>query len=259
MFVPLFALLSLAAPPPPEASALVESLIAHERAELRKRQQYTYQEHLIRRRLDKNDKETSRTSETYEVLFLEGASYRKLIAQSDKPLSASKQAKVEKEMANEKIRRASEKRNGVFHRVVRLGGISLLPKYYDVTVTEDALNGRHVWKLEAKPRPGVPAETERERNAAGTRRAYWIDPEEKAIVKEQTEFLAALNGVQPGSILTVEYQKVNSDCWLQSASTFKWSLVIAKVVKGRGINETAFSSYKKFEVDSSVVFDEVDK
>jgi hypothetical protein len=63
--------------------------------------------------------------ETFEVLFLEGAPYRELIAENEKPLAAAKH------------------------------------------------------------------------------RTYWIDPEEKAIVKEETEFLVAVNGVQPGTVLAI--------------------------------------------------------
>ncbi len=249
----IFALLAIA--PPADTTALVESVIAHEKAELPKRQQYTFREDIVKRHFDKNGKEGSTVRETFEVLFLEGAPYRKLIAENDKPLAAAKQTKVEKEMALEKLRRVSEKRGGMFHRVVKLGGIAMLPTFYDVTAKEESLQGRAVWKLDAQPRSGVPTETEAQRNAAGTRRSYWIDPEEKTILKEETEFLVALNGVQPGTVFTAEYQKVNSDCWLPVRNTFKWSVVMAKFVKGRGINETTFSGFKKFDVDSSVVFD----
>jgi hypothetical protein len=254
--LPLFCAILLLAPPP-DTNALVESVIAHQRAELPKRQQYTHREQIVKHHFGKDGKETSTVSETWEVLFFEGAPYRKLIAENDMPLSASKQAKVEKEMAKEKQRRAGEKRNGLLHRTVSLGGVALLPKFYNVTVTEDSLDGRPVWKIDARPRPGVPAETGQERNAAGTRRAYWIDPEEKAILKDETEFLVAINNIQPGTILRTEYQKVNSDCWLPVHSTFKWDLAMAKVVKADGLTENTFSDYKKFNVDSSVVFDVV--
>jgi hypothetical protein len=254
--LPLFCAILLLAPPP-DTNALVESVIAHERAELAKRQQYTHREQIVKHHFGKDGKETSTSSETWEVLFFEGAPYRKLIAENDMPLSAAKQAKVEKEMAKEKQRRAGEKRNGLLHRTVSLGGIAQLPKFYNVKVTEDSFDGRPVWKIDAEPRPGVPAETEKERNAAATRRIYWIDPEANAIVKDETEFLLAINNIQPGTILRTEYQKVNSDCWLPAHSTFKWGLAVAKVVKASGLTENTFSDYKKFNVDSSVVFDVV--
>lgn len=78
--------LTLALAVPPDAATLVQSVIALEKAEWPKRQKYTWREEVIRRHFDKTGKEEPATTETFDVLFVEGATYRKLILENGKPL-----------------------------------------------------------------------------------------------------------------------------------------------------------------------------
>ncbi len=235
---------------------MVSSVIAHEKSEAVRRQSYTRREEVTKLHFGKDGKESSRETETFDVIFLEGAAYRKLIQQNGKPLAAKQQARVEAELAKEKARRAGERRNGLIHRTIRLGGIAQAPKFYDVSVSEDLFNGRAVWKLEGTPRAGVTAVTEQEKNARGTKQTWWVDPEEKAVLRQRTEFLEPLNGVQPGSVWVMDFEKIGGDCWLPVHSLLTYDLHVANFIRAQGSQDIRFLDYRKFEVDSSVVFEE---
>ena len=249
-------LLCLAVSLPPDANTLVSAVIAHDKSEAVRRESYTHREEVTKLHLGKDGKESSRETDTFDVIFLEGAAYRKLIQQNGKPLPAKQQAKVDADLAKEKARRAGERRNGLIHRTIRLGGIAEAPKFYNVTVSEDSFNGRAVWKVEGTPRAGVTAETEQEKNAQGTKQTWWIDPEEKAVLRQRTEFLGPLKGVQPGSVWVIDFEKIGGECWLPVHSLLTYDLHVAKFIKAQGSQDIRFLDYRKFEVDSSVAFEE---
>jgi hypothetical protein len=162
---------------------------------------------------------------------------------------------VETELEKERSRRAGKPRNTLLHRTVHLGGIELLPKLYTLAIADDSIDGRSVWKLEATPRTDVKAETEEERDALGTRRTYWIDMAENAVVRERAEFLIAQRGLQPGTVLALENAKINGDCWLQVRLTLAFEFTPVKFVRIRGETDYRFLNYKKFDVGSSIEFE----
>ena len=69
---------------------------------------YAYQQYDVQRELNANGRETDRQSETWDVIALEGSTYRKLILRNDKPLAAKEQKKEDERLRRETERRKKE-------------------------------------------------------------------------------------------------------------------------------------------------------
>ena len=82
--------------------------------------QYAYTEELTNFAYDKNGKPVQNGAAVWEVIFVEGLEYKKLISQDGKPLDAKAQAKEEKKMQQTAEERRKQRRAGAFHPSVSL-------------------------------------------------------------------------------------------------------------------------------------------
>ena len=73
-----------------------------------KSQQYAYREYKVTQEFDKNGKQTDRQTETWDVIGLEGSTYRKLIQRNDQPLPPKEQKKEDERLAKEAVLRRKE-------------------------------------------------------------------------------------------------------------------------------------------------------
>ena len=79
---------------------------------------YAYREHIINLQVGKNGKETDRRTETWDVIGLEGSSYRRLMERNDRALPPKEQKREDERMAKEADKRrketAEQRRNRTF-------------------------------------------------------------------------------------------------------------------------------------------------
>src|SRR5262245_7846823 len=73
-----------------------------------KTRQYAYREYYDHRQLNADGKETDRETETWDIIGLEGYTYRKLVLRNDKALSPKEQRREDARLARETERRRKE-------------------------------------------------------------------------------------------------------------------------------------------------------
>jgi hypothetical protein len=120
-------------------------------------QSYTYTEHSININYDSKGKETHRYQDTYEIIFLEGAPYKRHALHDETPLS-EKEAKAEEGKMEDvaKTRRAEKERHGVLHASFRFElPLDRLATHFDVVAAApEELDGRQNLVNTAVPSPG---------------------------------------------------------------------------------------------------------
>jgi hypothetical protein len=103
-----------------DALALLKRSGEAQRANAEKAAQYTYIEETSHFEYDKSGARKLTSTETHEVLTLEGESYKKLTARNGKPLSVREAANEEKKLKQTAAERRKN-RNGLFHHSFSFG------------------------------------------------------------------------------------------------------------------------------------------
>jgi hypothetical protein len=220
---------------------------------------YTHQEYLVRRHLDSKGKETERTSETWDVIALEGSTYRKLIRKNDKPLSEKEQKKEDERMQKEQERRkketASERRRRLFdynysYRIP----YPKIPGIYDLKLLrEDSIGGRAAYVIECVPKPAFVPNTPDEKESMNYRMVLWIDKQDLDPAQYELEVIGDHSRLRKGSTATLARAKVNEEAWMAKETRITFAVSVMKMIAVHGETNTTFSNYKKFQVDSSIV------
>jgi hypothetical protein len=256
----LLLLLALALP---SAESIIQRAIEIDKAQTPIQNQYTYTEEIRNQQVEKDGKLGAVDTKTFDVIFLEGETFRKLILVDGKPLPPDKQKKVDQEMEKARDERRKARRSGFGHieRTVQVGGLTELLKYFDSRVTgEETVRGHLSWVIESTPkRDYKPNGKEQEQIMSWSHRT-WFDQQEGAQVQSQDTAIRPVNGFQTGSEHLWEYDKGSEDCWLIRKITSKSDLQFYKMIHGRVNTIQTFTNYKKFDVASTITTgDEVKK
>ena len=294
----LFALLiflSFFNPQPAQAGArrdaanvadLVRRAVENYKARQSQRDNYTYMERIVRTEYDRNGKVKGHISGTYEIMFLQGAPYRRLLRANDQPLSPQ-QEKLEQQLLEAETRAREAGGNSKPVRTSFSAPVEQLTEGFRLRWRgKQLLDGREVEMIEAVPdhehRPASPEQD----YARQFRMKLWIDTTEAQIVKVEsrvvgeraaidqvfgvswsgsspgTEFSTVKHRVEVtrGSVNDTEWTKVNDEAWLPKRSYWK-----TKKMTVMGISSTgkplsfpteltfSYSDYKKFRVDTRIV------
>ena len=235
------------------AEDILKRYIEERKANLPRARQYTLTNKETHIFFDGKGEEKSRSSKTFDVVFLEGDTYRKLIARDDKPLSAGEAAKVEKEMQ----KTAEERRKGtaVFStsRNISIASDEDLFTLHTCKIAgQEEIEQRKTWVVQCDPRAGLVAENPSEKEKLTTSRRLWIDEKQYALVKFVDTVLEGNPLETPGSTTTVKFALINNDAWLEISLVIDGHLHFAKFIKPKVRTEYVNSNFKKFDVQSTV-------
>ncbi len=228
---------------------------------------YTFTEQVVERKLDAAGQERSVSSKIYEIIFLYGVPYRRLVARDGRPLPAEEAREEENKLARafsasrrqspaERERRASEyekrrERTWAFLREV--------PEAFDFRLLgEETIRGRPAYVIEAAPKPGYHPHNGEARIFTKLRGKLWIDKAELQWVKGEAEttdtitFGVFLARLAPGSRLEFEQAKVNDEVWLPHRISYAGSGRVALVKTVRAGGEILYGNYRKFQSDFEI-------
>jgi hypothetical protein len=104
-----------------DANAIVKRSIEAQSKNWERASQYTYVEQADYFSFDKNGQPKKDRSETHEIIFVEGLTYKKLIARNERPLEPKEQSKVDKLMQRIAKERREQRHSGLFHKEISLG------------------------------------------------------------------------------------------------------------------------------------------
>lgn len=246
MFPFAFLMMALEAP---SAEATVRRAHDLQVAQNQKGWTYTYKEEKENYRAEKGGELKLESTEAFEIIMLEGETYRKLVLVDGKPLDAKRQRQVDEEMDRERTKRKKRSLRRIT-RSVRIGGLEEVLRLFDLKAAgEESISGRKAWRVEAEPKTGMKPANKADENAMNTRRTFWFDQETGAELRSEHEYLRATNGFQPGSRVEMEFGRVG-EAWLIERLVFRFDLKAMAVVRARGEVRHRFFDYKRFAAES---------
>ncbi|MBZ5636811.1 MAG: hypothetical protein LAO55_27105 [Acidobacteriia bacterium] len=216
--------------------------------------QYTYVEETENFEYDNHGERKKTGSETHDVIFVEGESYRRLVARDGKALPPNEEAREEKKLQQTAEERRKARRKGLlnFSRTVSVSSEDL-DKFFDRSlVGEEEIRGRKAWVIEYTPQKGHVPANKHEKDVYTFQAKAWVDEEEGVTSKFVLLSIADGSLMKPGSSLTFENAKINDDAWLPVSSVLDVRIQIALVIRDSVRTETRNSNFKKFDVKSTI-------
>ncbi len=239
-----------------DAASIVKRMIDAQNRNAKSAEQYTFVEETDRYYFDKAGQLQKASSETNEVLFVEGVHYRKLIARNEKPLEARDRAKEEKKLLLFAAAQRKERSSGVFHRTVSLGSSEEVLQMFDLRyLGKEEVRGRNTWVVDCAPQADRTPANQHEKEVLSWRMKYWIDEVDGVPIRQVNTVVGGHIAFKPGSTLTTEYRKINDDAWLAEAMTLDFEAQFNKIIKARGRTQYRYSKFQKFDVQSTITLE----
>jgi hypothetical protein len=229
---------------------------------------YTYQERIVEKRLDKDGRPRKQEIKTYDISILYGEPYRRLLQRDDRPLKDD-EAKKEEEKLNKFI--AKYKNESPQDRERRLAEADkkredqrafareIVDAYNFRLLGEEQVDGRGVYVIEAIPRPNFRPKQPHADLLSKFRGKIWIDKNEYQWVKMQAEAIDTVSfglflfRLHRGSSIHFEQTRVNEEIWLPRHVSVSASARVALMMNAAIEQETTFSNYRKFTTDSRLL------
>jgi dihydrofolate reductase len=198
---------------------------------------------------------------TFDVIMLEGESYRKLVLIDGKPLDAKTEEQVNQDLENERAQRRQQPKNppAVTKKfTVSPVGVEQLERFFETKVTgEETVLGRKTWRLESIPQRNFPQSNLRPIDKEGvptfiTGVVTWIDQQEGVEIKQTSVFTSAPGDIQVGTELTVEFSKVG-EAWLPDTIRARFDYKTGMMQHSYREQDVRSYDYKRFTVDSTIV------
>jgi hypothetical protein len=234
--------------------------------------QYTFAEKVIRKQVDGKGNVKETETRIYEVYPSadEQFTYRKLISKNDKPVSneeSEKSArdfdkrrlewrqKLESESAEQKQKRESKeleakhKDEEAAEEAFRLFNISMIGREY--------MDGIPVIGFSFSPRSDFKPKTQGGKILLKVRGKAWFSEEDQELVRVEAELidnlsfgLGVIAKLNQGSHLYFQRRRINNEVWLPASSHFVGTGRILLLKGFRIDQETIYSDYCKFSVET---------
>ena len=243
----------------PDPVALMRRSVAAEKANSAKAQQYTYRYYKVNIDFDKNGKESERRSETWDIIGLEGSTYRKLVMRNDKPLPPKEKKREDDRQQKEAERRRKETPEERRNRTLSFSYSFYFPyaraaDIYDLRYAgEEAVEGRPAYVVEGSPKPGFHPANDSEKESLNYRFKIWLDREDLVSSRIELEVIGDHSRMQKGSIVYGLDWRNEDGVWLSKVVTFKYTAKFFKMLTARGEMTGTYTDYKKFQVDSRIL------
>jgi hypothetical protein len=235
-----------------DANEIVKRFIAASNKNWERASQYTYTEQADHFAFEKG-KPKKDGSETYEIFFVEGETFKKLIARNDKPLDRKEQSKEDKRQQQTAEDRRKKRGHGLLHKQVSLGTYDDLLTLFDNRLLPDEdLHGHPSWVILSTPKAGhVPANTH-EKEVLSFQQKYWINQADDNILKEESTVVGQHVMFAPGSRIAWEFEKINDEAWMAASGLIDGHLQFAKLIKPAVRTEYRMSKFQRFDVQSTI-------
>lgn len=242
-----------------DANAILRRYLEADKQNDKKAEQYTCVENRAWFDRDKNGEVKQNRSETAEIIFVEGQTYRKLVARNRKPLDAKEKARVDKDMRETAEHRRKHPAwadgggitNG--HARADFGSDEELLTLFDNRLTgEQEIGGRKAWVIESTPRKDHTPANRHEKDVASFSKKLWIDEAQNEELRAVYTVIGEHIYVKLGSTFTFDFQKINEDAWLLTQFVGEARNTMLQVVERVDIR---YSNFKKFDVQSTITID----
>jgi len=259
VFFLLFVLACAAQTADPDPVELMRMSVAPRKANEEKVRQYAYRERQITRAVDKNGNETESHSETWDVIGLEGSTYRRLVQKNDKALPAKEEKREEERLRKETERRKKETPEQRGNRLFSFSYTFTLDfdraaDIFDLRyMGEETMGGRNAWLIEGLPKPGFRPANDMEKEARNYRMKVWLDQADMVFSRVDLEIIADGSRLQKGSVIRGEDFKNEDGVWLHKQVHIDFNVRFFKLLGAHGDAATTYTDYHKFQVDSRIL------
>jgi hypothetical protein len=251
-----------------DAREIVRRGVESDRKNVELARNYTYLQRLEVRMLDGSGKVKSTHTQTWDVTFLEGSLYQRLVARNDQPLSAKEEKKEEDKLRKMMEQRRKETKEQRERRIAdserkqerQHEPMKEIPDAFDLRlVGEEALPSGEAYMMDATPKPGYKPKLRSAAYFPKVKGRLWIDKNDYHWAKVEAETLDTISfggiliRLAKGGHLTLEQARVNQEVWLPKSVTVRASVRFALITGVHAEFIMTFSDYKKFQVDSRVV------
>lgn len=213
---PLVLLLLLAAAQDPVA--IMERSVAANQKNQKQLRQYAYRERRVDREVDASGRQTGWSARTWDVIGLEGSTYRRLVAIDDQPLPPKQEAREQKRLREE-------------------------------------AGGRPAYLLEGTPNPAFQPRPgqESDRDWKNFALRLWVDQQDHLCARMETDVLGDGSRLQKGTKLRQDFVRLEDGVRAPQDLQIGYRLRVMKLFTARGHVAIGYSEYRKFQVDSRLL------
>ncbi len=251
-----------------DAAAIVRKSVELDQTNWIRAKDYTWISRETTRRLGSSGAVKSTDGEAWETVVLFGRPYRKLVERNFKSLDADEQrreqekldrvtGKLERETSAERQRRLA---GYVKERQKDREFMREIPDAFEFQLEgAQKIDGRDTWVIAARPKPGYQAKHGDAKAFAKIEGKIWIDQRESQWVRIEAQTIETISWglclarLDPGATLLFEQTRVNDEIWLPKRQVVSGSGRLVLLKKLAEQQETTWSDYRKFQVDSKVV------
>jgi hypothetical protein len=251
-----------------DAREIVRKSIELDQANWMRAKDYTWISRETTRRLDSPGAVKSTESEAWETIVLFGRPYRKRVDRNGKHLDADEQrreqekldkatGKLERETPAERQRHIADYVKG---REKDREFLREIPDAFDFHLeAAEKIDGHDTWVIAARPKLGYQAKHSDAKAFAKIEGKIWIDQSESQWVRIEAKTIETISWglclarLEPGATLLFEQTRVNDEIWLPKRQVVNGSGRLVLLKKLSEQQETTWSNYRKFQVDSKVV------
>jgi hypothetical protein len=242
-----------------DPGALVQRMASAEKQNRRDAAFFVYREDIRASIAKSNQPARPANWVTYEVAFLEGEPYHRVVARNGKPLTPPEQeaednrfqqvSEYRRDTPTEERRRrhfaAEENRYKIDTEIV--------VRHHDATlVGADTIRGRAVWLVSTYPRRDAPKPKRRSEWSLCQKYTYWIDQKTHLPLRIEAEQLYDFDGTKKGTFSRVETVEVEGVLLPERI------LSTTRRKPGRGqsaqITDQSYSAYKRFRTETVLLF-----
>ena len=247
--------------PLPDETALLAEVLANQNRVEQAREAYTYTMTVTDLKRGSGGDVMRGAARTYEVFYVAGKPFRKLVAENGRPSRPDEALKEERRVA--KAVREHRERHSRQEAAKQPGDDDVTPSDVLrlcrlVNPRREELRGQPAIAYDFEPRPGVKPRGRAESWIARTGGRLWVDEQARRLLRLEVQVKRALKvgggllvSVGPGSSLVFEQALVNEEVWLP---TFAEIDVSARLLLLKGVKqhqEIRFSDYRKFSVETT--------
>jgi hypothetical protein len=197
---------------------------------------------------------------TFKVQMIEGSPYEELVAVDGKPLSKEKQAEERRKLQQETSKREHQSKEERDHRITKYQKeLSRDRRFIDEIaqafnfkmVGEQQLNNRHVYVVDARPRPDFHPTDKESAVLTGMKGRLWIDKSTYHWVKVEAEviYTVSIEGflakVEPGTRFELEKTAVEENVWLPKHFSMTTKTKVLSLIAHHERQDEAYFNYHK--------------
>ena len=199
--------------------------------------------------------ENGESSTQYDVLFLEGIPYRRVLSVNHQPINAESVAAESKRYdaavaavhAMSPEQREAYAKNG---NTIAVDPKQLLTQYDCKITGHEKIQKRPATVVECKPRTDLPAASSNAASPLSPEIKLWIDDQQPFFVKTRAVLNRKIDQNRKATNVTIQWTLIDG-VWHQTFTEVEWVSVQSFTDKGKSVDK--FTDFKKFRTDATIL------